>query len=766
MWNSVDTKANQVGFFTGRGLPWLVLAVLLLYTYAKFFEHPYYGFRWSSENREVFAIYVPQDDIYPPLQKDDVIVQIGPLRLDDFLRDLTMPMFDNVRYGEEVPLRIEHQGEERIISWIFPGPNREEVLDLVYSEGWLAFAFWLAGTLVLIHFRPKDERWYLLIAFNYLTSMWLTFGSGLSQYHIWGAAILLRVGVWFSIPVYLHLHWVFPRPLGKLHPLLIWGVYLLTAIFAVAELFQVLPNNLYSLGLLVALLGSVGLLIIHAIIQPESRRDLRLLFFATILAFVPVIVIGFIGTVDEIPVLAGGALLGFPLIPFAYLYSAYRYRWRGLEVRINRLISIYLFLTMLFAALFAAIALTAIRFSLDGNVPLGLVVLIGTIFSIFASIVTILGFPKFRTFIEHRIFGIPLPSKRLLEIYSARITTSDLLSDLVRVLETEIIPSLLIRQFVFLQFDNGSLKVLSKLGVNEEQIPAAQDIPDLTADPGVYRSPDSTNGDQPYPWIRLVLHLKLGEETNGFWLFGRRDPDDIYSQLEIPILQSLASQTAVALSNILQTERLASMYEGNIDRYEQESLRLSRDLHDSIMNEMAALLMRSDAPIFSPEFQQAFEALTERLREIVSDLRPPSLNFGLKPALEYLADSLLERNKQKVKIVADIQADGEWRYPDKVENHLYRIVQEACGNALKYAHAKTIRIAARLSRAKIELIVEDDGVGFSTETRPSLDYGRASKHYGLTGMHERASLIAAQVNIDARLGHGTRILVTWQSNKV
>ena len=295
-----------------------------------------------------------------------------------------MPMFDNVRYGEEVPLRIEHQGEERIISWIFPGPNREEVLDLVYSEGWLAFAFWLAGTLVLFHFRPKDERWYLLIAFNYLTSMWLTFGSGLSQYHIWGAAILLRIGVWFSIPVYLHLHWVFPRPLGKLHPLLVWGGYLLAAIFAVAELFQVLPNNLYSLGLLVALLGSVGLLIIHAIIQSKSRRDLRLLLFAIILAFVPGIVIGYIGTVNEIPVFAGGALLGFPLIPFAYLYSAYRYRWHGLEVRINRLISIYLFLTILFAGLFAAITLTAIRFSLDGNVPLGLVVLISTIFSIFA----------------------------------------------------------------------------------------------------------------------------------------------------------------------------------------------------------------------------------------------------------------------------------------------------------------------------------------------------------------------------------------------
>jgi len=395
----------------------------------------------------------------------------------------------------------------------------------------------------------------------------------------------------------------------------------------------------------------------------------------------------------------------------------------------------------------------------------GATVILGIVAFLLAAFIVLFGYSPFQSVVERRVFDIPLPSKRLLEVYSARITTSDQLSDLVRVLETEIIPSLLIRQFVFLQSNSGTLKVLAKLGVDKEQIPKEQDMPTLLAQSGLYRSPDLADTGQPYSWIRLVLPLKLGEEINGFWLFGRRDPDDIYSQLEIPILQSLASQTAIALSNILQTERLKSMYEGNIDRYEQEKLRLSRDLHDSVMNEMAALLMREDAPVFSPEFQQAFEALTERLREIVTELRPPALTFGLKTALEDLADGLSERNREKVKIVVDIQADGEWRYPDKVENHLYRIVQEACGNALKYAHAKTITVTARLSRQKIELTVEDNGVGFDAESRPSLDDTHASKHYGLTGMHERANLIGAKVDIDAKPGRGTRIQVTWESKE-
>ena len=66
---------------------------------------------------------------------------------------------------------------------------------------------------------------------------------------------------------------------------------------------------------------------------------------------------------------------------------------------------------------------------------------------------------------------------------------------------------------------------------------------------------------------------------------------------------------------------------------------------------------------------------------------------------------------------------------------------------------------------RIELTVEDDGVGFDAESRPNLDETHASKHYGLTGMHERASLIGADVNIDAQPGKGTRIQVIWESKE-
>ena len=251
----------------------------------------------------------------------------------------------------------------------------------------------------------------------------------------------------------------------------------------------------------------------------------------------------------------------------------------------------------------------------------------------------------------------------------------------------------------------------------------------------------------------------------GFWLFGRRDPDDIYSQLEIPILKSLANQTAIALSNILQTERLKAMYQADATRYEHEKQQLAHDLHDSILNQMAVLMMKLDLPSVPPAFQHAYDELVQRLREIVSDLRPPVLNFGFKIALEDLAESLSERNPDAVKIVSDIQADGEVRYPETVENHLYRIAQEAMENALRYAHAKTIRFLGGLSRDRIELRVEDDGIGFNAGTSLKPDHMLANKHFGLAGMLERADLIGAEIRIDSKPNQGTKIQIRWESKR-
>ena len=301
----------------------------------------------------------------------------------------------------------------------------------------------------------------------------------------------------------------------------------------------------------------------------------------------------------------------------------------------------------------------------------------------------------------------------------------------MQLLEDEVFPSLLVRQYAVMQLSNGHLETLLTRNVLLNQLPIDRDVENLTLQAGKYIPSFSSESE----WIRIILPLKAGDSLIGFWLLGRRDPDDIYPIAEIPILQSLANQTAIALSNISHAEQLRSMYQSDIDRYEKERMRLALELHDSVLNELAVLRTNTDENSLSPKFQTSYEEVTRRLREIVSDLRPPMLMYGLKPAIDELADNLMERNGDKIKIHVDINASEE-RVPENIEQHLYRIVQEGCENALRHSQAQRIGIFGTFSPQKIDLIIEDDGKGFDGQLEMTSLI--ANNHFGLAGMLERA----------------------------
>jgi len=739
--------------------PWLVLAMLLMYSYAKFFRHSY-GFRITAATGLVLFVFDQQPE--PTLQENDRIVQIGSVPWEDFQVDLSRSLFEGYKPGDIVPLTVERDGQTVKIDWMYPSnPVREEFLDQLISEWFIAYFFWLAGVLTILLVRPKDDSWLLMALFDFLTAIWLIAGSGLSGYHIWYSAIVLRVAVWLCVPVYLHLHWLFPRPLGKLPSSLIWTGYGVAAGFAIAQALGLLPSRLYILAFLLAVGGSLILLLFHIGRQRSIRRDFRPLFIVLLLSIVPAVAWPILTSMRLVPDWYGSVgILSLSLIPLAYFYAAFRRRLGNMELRVNRFFTIYMFVILL-----GIFGLLLLAFLDQGPDFPGKTVTAGFTSILITSAAFSWVYPPFETFMDRRVFGVSFTPKRLLETFSSEITTSISLPDLIHVLQEEVLPSLLIRQFVFFHYDQGSLNIVSRMGLGAEPLPEEKDVPDLLARSGLFRSAVLADTDQPLAWIRLALPLRLSDQVIGFWLLGRRDPDDFYSQQEVLTLTSLANLTAIALSNILQTERLTSMYQANISRYEQERVSWARDLHDIILNELAALPIRSDAPSFSQTFQEAYERVSEQLREIVNDLRPPMLVFGLKLALEAYAEKLGERNLGSPDILTDIQTDGDCRYSLVVESNLYRIVQEACENSLRYAHANRLSVTGRLTAMQIHLSVEDDGMGIDPQINLKLDDLLIHKHFGLAGMRERASVIGAELKIISNPNEGTQIHITWKSNE-
>lgn len=732
--------------------PLAILAVLLTFIYALLFEVPYAGFYVNPTSGEILSIMVTGK---PPavLELGDVVQQIGTVSWNNFYGNGLQQFFDGVSKGDVIDVTVERGGQVLTIPWRFPGFNWQEFWGRFFNLWWLAPFFWFFGMISHLFLRPKDTRWRLMLAFNYLTAFWIILGS-LSGYHFWASSVLLRVVTWLLLPIYIHLHWLFPKPFRRL-PAWRWSAfYLASGLLAVSELFQILPRSLYAIGFFLAMLGSVVLLIVHFVKQPAERNDLKLVGITVLVAIFPSVILGISGVSGSVPQVGPMALLALPVMPGAYFYIVYRKQSEDMELRANKLVSLYLWLILLGTLLIPLLApLALLPLAPTATIPLL------ALAALLVGLVSILAFPTFQAFVDQRFLGIRLPYQNLQEIYSAGLSASTSRQELIGVLEEELIPSLLVRQFGFLEIEERSPKVLLSVGLDESQLLSDFDPVLLLSEAEKYRPVPSPDALTSYPWARLILPLQVGEAVIGFWLFGRRDPDDVYAQVELPILRSLANQTAIGLSNLVQAENLRAMYQANVNRYEEERLALALDLHDSILNQLAVLTMNLDGPEPSPKFQDAYDELTQRLREIVSDLRPPMLNYGLEPAIRELADNLMERSRDTIRVTVELQTDGS-RYASHTELHLFRILQEGCENAARHAQARNITISGRLLTDEIALEIRDDGVGFDAGDDLQLGTLIADRHFGLAGIIERAAIIGAQARIVSQPNTGTKIKIS------
>jgi signal transduction histidine kinase len=99
--------------------------------------------------------------------------------------------------------------------------------------------------------------------------------------------------------------------------------------------------------------------------------------------------------------------------------------------------------------------------------------------------------------------------------------------------------------------------------------------------------------------------------------------------------------------------------------------------------------------------------------------------------------------------------------PPSVENHLFRIGQEAVNNALKHAHAKTIQINLCYTEKLVRLSVCDDGVGFD---QSAVLAGTVGQHLGLRSLRDRARKMGGQLTVVSESGKGATIEVVVPLN--
>ena len=500
---------------------------------------------WCEGNREGLEA----------LRVGDQLVSVGDLTYEEHGDDRLVVLFSGYAPGDPVDITLGRDEERQTIRWRMPAITPANRAKHLYS---LLFClpFWLAGMAVFLFGRPRDTRWRLLVSVNCLTAAWLEVGV-LSGLQVAGSSLVLHVLSWVMAPAYVHLHHLVPVPLPKRLPR--WFMkpaYAVAGLLAVLELGQLLPRSAYLLGLFVAIGGSLGLLLsrVFAKSTVSARQAVRLMLVGVGAAFGPGVALWLIPTLLN----AGGpgdlsnaiATLSIPVLPLFYTYAISKRYLGDMEFRANRLVGLYSFI-MLYATVFVLVFQTLARWiGLDaGSAGFGLVV--STLFVVAAPWV----WGRFQRLLDRLAYGTGHNPDQILRLYASRIAAGMDHAALSRLLADEVAPTLLIRQSSLCLLVNGQVTTVYERDVGSGASPSTvAQVGRLLDEAGRYRPPD-VQPQSEFNWVRLAVPLRTRDSLVGVWLFGRRDPDDYYPQNDVALLNTLASQVAVAVENAHLYER-------------------------------------------------------------------------------------------------------------------------------------------------------------------------------------------------------------------
>lgn len=195
----------------------------------------------------------------------------------------------------------------------------------------------------------------------------------------------------------------------------------------------------------------------------------------------------------------------------------------------------------------------------------------------------------------------------------------------------------------------------------------------------------------------------------------------------------------------------------------EERNRLAREIHDTLAQGLAGIALQlesADALLDTGGMDRAQQAIRQALaltrrnldeaRRSVLDLRAaPLVGQTLADALRKLAEDHAVRGSLSL----DFHSGESRPLSVRIENALYRIVQEALTNVLKHASARRLTVRLSMTAARVDLVIADDGCGFDPAHTPT-------DRYGLLGVSERVRLLHGAFRLYSNPGEGTRLEIS------
>jgi signal transduction histidine kinase len=273
-------------------------------------------------------------------------------------------------------------------------------------------------------------------------------------------------------------------------------------------------------------------------------------------------------------------------------------------------------------------------------------------------------------------------------------------------------------------------------------------LADIRADPRFWGWPAA------HPELTDVLGVPIrqGDAILGFIFAACKVDPGGFTERDEQVVGLFAAHAAIALTNARLFER------GRELSVLEERARLARDLHDAVSQKLfsvrakaraAAVLVERDPARAVEEIDSvaalAGEAHAE-LRAVIDGLAPPDLAAGgLTGSIR--AYAVLAGRTHGAEVV--VEAGELPALASQQETALYRVAQEAIGNALRHSGSRQVSVCLFQRQRSVVLEVTDHGSGFDPRS--------ALAGLGLTTMRERATSAGGRLSISSAPGAGTRV---------
>jgi signal transduction histidine kinase len=276
------------------------------------------------------------------------------------------------------------------------------------------------------------------------------------------------------------------------------------------------------------------------------------------------------------------------------------------------------------------------------------------------------------------------------------------------------------------------------------------------------RLPGTTQQEFKIRSLMTVPFDQSGQPAGRLFLLNGHKPRKPFERSDLAWFERLARHVGPGLENLFLLRHLRAR------AIEGERSRISRDLHDGILQTLLSIeiqldVLRRKVPASPDQAASGLANLQQTVRNEGADLR--AFVTDLKPVRVQSADlvdlmrGFAERYRNESPLALDLLIDSaDLRAPDRVCRELFQIYREALNNIKK--HAKASHVVVKLSQddSRLVLVIDDNGEGFSFAGKFSGDELDRLR-LGPISIKERTRTVGGVLTVESNPGHGARLTI-------